>query len=45
MFSLGDRVQVWVDRVDRMQRRIQFALAEEEQPTRSPHRQKKKRGR
>ena len=29
-YSLGDRVQVWVDRIDRLQRRIQFAVAEAE---------------
>jgi ribonuclease R len=29
-YSLGDRVRVIVDRIDRMQRKIQFALVEEE---------------
>jgi ribonuclease R len=28
-FSLGDRVRVLVDRIDRMQRKIQFAIAED----------------
>jgi ribonuclease R len=28
-YSLGDRVRVLVDRIDRLQRKIQFALVEE----------------
>src|SRR5207244_13363670 len=44
-FSLGEKARVWVEGVDRVQRRIQFAIAEEEKPTRSPHRQKRKRAR
>ena len=38
-YSLGDRVRVLVDRIDRVQRRIQFALVEE-RPV--PKRRKKK---
>jgi ribonuclease R len=29
-YSIGDRIRVIVDRIDRMQRRIQFAVVEEE---------------
>ncbi len=42
-FSLGDKVRVWVDRIDRMQKRIQFALAEAEPTAHSPQRQKRRR--
>ena len=44
MFSLGDRVQVWLDRIDRSQRKLQFALVQEEpKPSRSPFKKKRKR--
>ncbi len=39
-YSLGDPVRVLVDRIDRMQRRIQFALVEE-RPVRSRRKHKK----
>jgi ribonuclease R len=39
-FSLGDPVRVLVDRIDRMQRRIQFAIVEE-RPSRAKRRHKK----
>ena len=39
MYSLGDRVRVLVERVDHAQKRIQFAIMEE-QPARSRKRQK-----
>lgn len=43
-FSLGDRVQVWLDRIDRAQRKLQFALVQEEpKPSRSPYRKKRRR--
>ncbi len=31
-YSLGDRVKVVLDRIDRMQRKLQFAVLEEEPP-------------
>src|SRR5215469_10387356 len=39
-FSLGDPIRVLVDRIDRMQRRIQFAIVEE-RPSRAKRRHKK----
>jgi ribonuclease R len=41
-FSLGDRVQVILDRIDRMQRKLQFAIVED-RPARPEKRQKKSR--
>jgi ribonuclease R len=41
-FSIGDKVRVLVDRIDRMQRKIQFAVLEEK-PAR-PQKRLKKRG-
>ena len=41
-YSIGDQVQVLVDRIDRMQRKIQFAILEEK-PQR-PQKRPKKRG-
>jgi ribonuclease R len=41
-FSIGDKVRVLVDRIDRMQRKIQFAILEEK-PAR-PQKRHKKRG-
>ena len=38
-YSLGDPIRVLVDRIDRMQRRIQFAVVEEPPPR--PKRRKK----
>jgi ribonuclease R len=44
IFSLGDRVKVWLDRVDRAQRKLQFALVQDEpKPPRSPYRKKRKK--
>ena len=40
-YSMGDPVRVLVDRIDRMQKRIQFALVEERPPTRAKRRPKK----
>ena len=42
-FSLGDRVRVWVDRIDAMQKKIQFALAEEEPAPRTRDLRRKRR--
>ena len=39
MFSMGDPIRVLVDRIDRMQRRIQFAVVEE-RPARPTRRRK-----
>jgi len=39
-YSLGDTVRVWVDRIDRMQRKIQFAVVQEEKE-RGPRRKKR----
>ncbi|HZI56018.1 MAG TPA: RNB domain-containing ribonuclease, partial [Verrucomicrobiae bacterium] len=43
-YSIGDKVRVLVDRIDHMQRKVQFAIALEEKPKRPDKRQKKKRG-
>ena len=42
IFSIGDRVRVLADRIDHVQRKIQFALVQE-QPSRSEKRHKKSR--
>jgi ribonuclease R len=42
-YSIGDKVRVLVDRIDHMQRKVQFAVMEEK-PKRSQKRHKKKRG-
>jgi ribonuclease R len=43
-FSLGDRVRVWLDRIDRAQHKLQFALVQEEpKPSRSPYRKKRRK--
>ncbi len=42
-YSIGNKVRVLVDRIDRMQRKIQFAVFEEKPPTK-PKGKKKKRG-
>jgi ribonuclease R len=42
-YSIGDKVRVIVDRIDHMQRKIQFAVLEEK-PKRADKRPKKKRG-
>jgi ribonuclease R len=34
IYSLGQKVRVWVDRIDRVQKKIQFAMVEPEQPAR-----------
>src|SRR5215468_5548812 len=43
-YSIGDRVRVLVDRIDHLQRKIQFAVFEERpvRPTRSEKRHKKR---
>ncbi len=40
-YSMGDQVRVLVDRIDHAQRRVIFAIAEEEKPTTSKGRKKK----
>jgi ribonuclease R len=42
-YSIGDKVRVIVDRIDHMQRKIQFAVMEDK-PKRAEKRHKKKRG-
>ncbi|HEY1525153.1 MAG TPA: RNB domain-containing ribonuclease [Candidatus Angelobacter sp.] len=42
-YSIGDKVRVIVDRIDHMQRKVQFAVLEEK-PKRAEKRHKKKRG-
>jgi len=42
-YSIGDKVRVIVDRIDHMQRKVQFAVLEEK-PKRADKRHKKKRG-
>ncbi len=42
-YSLGDPVRVLVDRIDRMQKRIQFALVEERPPMRAKRKHKHKK--
>jgi ribonuclease R len=42
-YSIGDKVRVLVDRIDHMQRKVQFAVMEDK-PKRADKRQKKKRG-
>jgi ribonuclease R len=42
-YSIGDKVRVLVDRIDHLQRKIQFAILEEK-PSRAEKRHKKKRG-
>jgi ribonuclease R len=41
-YSIGDKVRVLVDRIDRMQRKIQFAVLQEKPP--QPQKRPKKRG-
>ncbi len=43
-YSIGDKVRVIVDRIDHMQRKVQFAVMEEQKPKRAEKRHKKKRG-
>ena len=43
MFSMGDQIRVILDRIDAVQRRIQFALAVDEPPQRKPRKGKKSR--
>ena len=40
-YSLGDPIRVIVDRIDRMQHRIQFAVVEEKPPSRTKQRNKR----
>ena len=40
MYSLGDRVQVLVDRIDRFQRKIQFAVVPEAPARPAPRRRR-----
>src|SRR6267154_265970 len=42
-YSIGDRIRVLVDRIDHLQRKIQFAVMEDK-PKRADKRTKKKRG-
>ena len=42
-YSIGDKVRVIVDRIDHMQRKVQFAIMEDK-PKRAEKRHKKKRG-
>ena len=42
-YSIGDKVRVIVDRIDHMQRKVQFAVLEDK-PKRAEKRHKKKRG-
>jgi ribonuclease R len=42
-YSIGDKVRVIVDRIDHMQRKVQFAVMEDK-PKRAERRHKKKRG-
>ncbi|HEY1937577.1 MAG TPA: RNB domain-containing ribonuclease [Candidatus Angelobacter sp.] len=41
-YSIGDKVRVLVDRIDHMQRKVQFAVMEEEKPKRAEKRHKKR---
>ena len=44
IYSLGDPVRVWVDRIDRTQKKIQFALVQpepERRPASSGHKRRK----
>jgi ribonuclease R len=41
-FSIGDRLRVILDRVDEVERRLQFSILDEPQPTR-PGKQKQKK--
>jgi ribonuclease R len=41
-YSIGDKVRVIVDRIDHMQRKVQFAVLEEQKPKRSDKRHKKR---
>src|SRR5579864_1028427 len=42
-YSIGDKVRVIVDRIDHMQRKVQFAVMEDQKPKR-PEKRHKKRG-
>jgi ribonuclease R len=42
VYSIGDRVHVVLDRIDRMQRKLQFAILEE-MPAEAPRRKRKKK--
>src|SRR5579864_7248440 len=41
-YSIGDKVRVIVDRIDHMQRKVQFAVMEEQKPRRAEKRHKKR---
>jgi ribonuclease R len=41
-YSIGDKVRVIVDRIDHMQRKVQFAVMEEQKPKRADKRHKKR---
>jgi ribonuclease R len=43
-YSIGDKVRVLVDRIDHQQKKVQFAVMEEQKPKRADKRHKKKRG-
>jgi ribonuclease R len=41
-YSIGDKVRVIVDRIDHMQKKVQFAVMEEQKPKRAEKRHKKR---
>ncbi|MGC2696214.1 MAG: RNB domain-containing ribonuclease [Candidatus Angelobacter sp.] len=43
-YSIGDKVRVLVDRIDHLQKKVQFAVLEEQKPKRAEKRHKTKRG-
>ena len=45
IFSMGQKVRVLVDRIDPVEKKIQFAIFEEEAPKRRPGKRSKKQGR
>jgi len=40
-YSIGDRVRVILDRIDRVQRKLQFSISEERKPERRTRRARK----
>jgi ribonuclease R len=42
-YQLGDRIRVLVDRIDPVERKIQFAVVEDVLPTKTAHKKKKKK--
>jgi ribonuclease R len=41
-YSIGDRLRVLLDRIDRLQRKLQFAVVEVEKPSRAQERHKRR---